>query len=195
MCISCLMLRSKRICPPSRPPGSRNGIGSTQLYNSRVFLDLGHCFLFPTCLPLWARAVGDRSGLRPSLTFCDEPVLCGQQRLPVLHRLHSLLLQQRMNLVVNKRKRVYATLVIASGCLYLINVRVLHLPTDLARACEIVQGTYHPVLRSHRHHDSVALFVGRSFACAIACHASRWLRMSSIALFNSFKLSSARMIW
>src|SRR5262245_57739540 len=56
MCISCLMLRSKRICPPSRPPGSRNGIGSTQLYNSRVFLDLGHCFLFPTCLPLRARA-------------------------------------------------------------------------------------------------------------------------------------------
>jgi hypothetical protein len=56
------------------------------------------------------------------------------------------------------------------------------------------EGTYHPVLRSHRHHDSVALFAGRSFARAIACHASRWLRMSSRALFNSIRLSSARMI-
>jgi hypothetical protein len=40
--------------------------------------------------------------------------------------LHSLLLQQRMNSMVNKRKRVYATLVIASGCLYSVNVRALH---------------------------------------------------------------------
>src|SRR5947209_5647705 len=76
----------------------------------------------------------------------------------------------------------------------LFNVRALHLASDLARACEIVQGTYHPVLRSHRHHDSVALFAGTSFALAIACQASRWLRISSRALFNSIRLSSARLI-
>jgi hypothetical protein len=54
--------------------------------------------------------------------------------------------------------------------------------------------SYHPALRSHRHHDSVALFAGSSLACAIACHASRWIRVSSRALFNSTRLSSARLI-
>jgi hypothetical protein len=46
------------------------------------------------------------------------------------------------------------------------------------------------ILRSHRHHDIVALGFGRIRACAIGSHASR----SSGALFNSLSLSSARLI-
>src|SRR5215469_4427818 len=50
----------------------------------------------------------------------------------------SLLLQQKMNLMVSKRKRVYTTLLSRRACLYQAEVRSFHLQTDVARTCEIV---------------------------------------------------------
>ncbi len=50
---------------------------------------------------------------------------------------------------------------------------------------------HHPAARSHGHRDVEDGGAGRMRACAIACHASRWARMSSSAALRSASFSSA----